>query len=72
MAKEMEQFDKWLRGQSQIPAFPRYGTIDEDCAAGEAWRAALECVRDTIIYESDGPSNPKDLMEWLNEELGNE
>ena len=34
------------------------------------WRAALEWLRNMVIHESDGPSNPKDLMDCINKELG--
>lgn len=36
------------------------------------WKAALTLVRDILVYESSGPSNPVDLMEWLFKELGDE
>ncbi len=36
------------------------------------WRAALKEVLKVIIEESNGPSNPKDLMAWLHEELEEE
>ena len=68
MAKK--QFDEWwlLEAQNIVGV----GRATEKDVAETAWEAALECVRDTIIHESDGPSNPKDLMEWLNKELGDE
>ena len=40
----MKEFEKWIRGQDTLPAFPRYGTVDEDFAARDGWRAALEWV----------------------------
>ena len=33
------------------------------------WRAAMEKVLKVVIEESDGPSNPKDLMAWMHNEL---
>ena len=44
----MKEFNKWLGWEREpgkgVGRYPRYGTTDEDCAAGEAWRAALEWV----------------------------
>ena len=42
------EFEKWIRGHDSLPAFPRYGTVDEDSAARDAWQAALIW----IYYES--------------------
>ena len=67
MVRKLEQFDNWLNEIKQ----PKWNH-QEVCIAEDAWKAALECIRDTIIYESDGPSNPVDLMEWLFKELGDE
>ena len=63
MGKSLEQFEKWIRGQDQIPAYPRYGTIDEDSAAKDAWRAALEWVNSFPGY---------DMTDIIDEELDGE
>ena len=73
MAKQMEQFEKWWRkNKGWLECIDSSANYDAKVTAKIVWKAALECVRHIIIHESDGPSNPKDLMEWLNEELGNE
>lgn len=36
------------------------------------WRAALEWIKDMVIHQSDGPSNPKDLIQCIEEELADE
>jgi hypothetical protein len=35
----------------------------------EAWAAAIEKIRQIIMFECAGPSNPKELMQWMDEEL---
>lgn len=35
----------------------------------EAWAAALEKIKQIVMFESDGPSNPVDLIQWIDEEL---
>ncbi len=69
----MKEFDKWLeRGEpgEGIGRYPRYGTTDEDCAAGEAWRAALEWVKRELPRAEAGFINPDlGLGEILKKEL---
>ena len=50
----MNEFKKWLEKQKPY---------DPYCCAAmaeSAWKAALEKIRHIIMFESDGPSNPKD------------
>ena len=63
----MEQFEKWAG-----PAF-YYGkdplnrpTLE---AKRKAWRAALEWIKYIVVHENDGPSNPKSLIQCIDEEL---
>ena len=58
----MKEFDKWYKKQD-------INYQNYSIGAEKAWRAALKCIENMIIYQSDGPSNPKDLMQRIYEEL---
>ena len=64
----MKEYEKWIRQQDQLPAFPRYGTIEEDCAASDGWRAALGWVLDNF----DGKTDFLTLGLRVRDELGYE
>ena len=60
----MKEFEKcWKRNG---------GGVCGKTACKKYWKAALEKIRHIIMFESDGPSNPKDLMQWIDKELNNE
>lgn len=63
----MKAFENWnKKNKSYLPLLDN--TVTSERSKG--WRAALEEVLRVIIEESNGPSTQKDLMIWLNEELG--
>jgi len=58
----MKAFEEWTNTI-------KYWNPEKYKGAKDAWKAALKRVLKAIIKESNGPSNPKDLMDWINEEL---
>ena len=70
---EVNEFEQWDRDLCDKCV----NRVDYSCGECEnlresAWKAALEKVRHIVMFESDGPSNPKDLMQWIDKELNNE
>ena len=60
----MIEFEKWSKTEDGLKE------RGSDYAEGEAaWRAALEWVKHIVVHESDGPSNPKGLIQCIEEEL---
>ena len=66
----MKEFKKWLeRGESGegTGRYPRFGTIDEDAAAGKGWRAASKWIDDMLWLASGQVVN--EVKERIKEEL---
>ena len=66
----MKAFKDWKSGHDQKLA----EALNNDKRGFElglelGWRGALKEIQRVIIEESNGPSNPKDLMVWIQEEL---
>ena len=68
----MTEFDKWIRGQNSLPAYPRYGTVDEDSAARDGWKAALQWIKRELHDARDGFEPDLGLHNLLRRELGKE
>lgn len=61
------EFDKWIRGQDSLPAYPRYKTMDEDSAARDSWIAVLEWVLDMKkedVYAGDVYNKAYHIPDW--------
>jgi len=69
----MKVFDKWLSCVIDIegkewPAFSRFSTIDEDNAAEEAWKAALNWIYHEVKADGDSDNMFRIIFEeWDSE-----
>ena len=58
----MKEFEKWfLKGGANINK--------HKAAEQNAWQAALEWIEHIVVHENNGPSNPKSLIQCIEEEL---
>lgn len=70
----MKNFEKWFEETYPLPRTMERGPIGRDMkvACKAAYREALEWIEHIVVYESDGPSNPKSLIQCIEEELEDE
>lgn len=66
----MKAFDKWWDGDNKScnDMTGHFNKMDAEAA----WKAALGWVKDIVVHQNDGPSNPKDLILCIEQELANE